>query len=733
MRYLKNGTIALTVILIVTMAAATCVENLKGTEYVSEHVYGSWWFMLLWALLTIAGAVYIWRMKLYRRWTVFLLHASFVVILVGALTSHLTSKSGILHLREGESAASFAPKDGGEKDGGLGHDFGFSLSLDGFEMVCYPGTDAPMDYVSHIRTAEGEMQVSMNHIGRYRGYRFIQGGYDSDMQGTSLLVRYDPYGTAITYAGYFLLFFSIILLLFGNGSRMREFYRKASATLAVLLICTCAFAKEQPAAKPVDRGVSRDFGKLSVLYDGRICPVNTVASDFVTKLAGKASWNGISADEIFAGWTFNSSEWELQPMIRIKDKVAQKALGINGQWASYDDFWNKYNRYALEDALEKAYQEGDNAMIKHLRDADEKFNLIRMFYNGELLRLFPCSDSTGHYRWLAPGEKDASAVLSEKEWYFVRKSMDYLTQCFYLDDAENAGKIISKIGEFQQSHAAGIVPSKSESGLEILYNSLHAQRWPTMLYLTLSLMLAVLFSAGIWRRPCLAASLALSVLMILHLAALVGLRWIVSGHVPLSNGFETMQALALSVLIAVLLMHRKFKVVSGFVPLIASLALLVAMIGSGNPKITNLMPVLQSPLLSAHVMVIMISYALFALICVTGIQGVVKTARGNDAEAEALAALSHFLLYPAVFLLTIGVFLGAIWANVSWGSYWTWDPKEVWALITMLIYMLPLHGSFMRFFSSPKNFHWYCILAFASVLITYFGVNFILGGMHSYA
>ena len=254
-----------------------------------------------------------------------------------------------------------------------------------------------------------------------------------------------------------------------------------------------------------------------------------------------------------------------------------------------------------------------------------------------------------------------------------------------------------------------------------------------MLYLTLSLLLAICFSLGIADGRDKMFGYALIAVMTVHLTVLLALRWIVSGHVPLSNGYETMQFLAWSVLLMTMLMARRFPIVMGFGPLLASFALLVAMIGSGSPQITPLMPVLHSPLLSVHVMVIMFSYALFALMMLVGVQGVICHRSGNLEKEESLAALSRLMLYPAVFFLTIGIFIGAVWANVSWGRYWSWDPKEVWALITMLVYSAPLHAASLRKFRSPSFFHWYCILAFLSVLVTYFGVNFILGGMHSYA
>lgn len=732
MKNLKYTVISLAVVIILVMAAATCVENMRGADFVSANVYGAWWFVLLWAALAVISLVYMLKASLQKRLPVFFLHISFLVILAGALTTYLTSGRGSIHLRKGETVTTFLSADS------TACDLGFALTLNDFEVEYYPGTDSPMDYVSHLDAEGARVDVSMNNIGRFRGFRFTQAGYDNDMLGSSLRVLYDPWGIALTYIGYALLLFSMVVLLCGRSTQLLMWYRKAlesNSLKAVALLLFLGLPLSAGAAEPrrIDRDVTDAFAKIAVYYNGRVCPVNTVAVDFVTKLSGKASWQDYDADEIFAGWTFNSSAWESAPMIRIKDKVAQKALGIKGQWASYDDFWNSLNVYKLKSPLEAAYRDGDADMVKHLRDADEKFNVIRMFYNGGLLRMFPYTGPDGRVSWLAPGQKDVALDLPEKEWNFVRRSMDYLTESVSASDNARAVEIAGKIIDYQRVRASQVMPSELRLNLERVYNALNSSRWQVMLYLTLSLLLAICFSLGVADRRDKMFGYAIIAVMALHLTVLLVLRWIVSGHVPLSNGFETMQFMAWSVLVLTLLMHAKFPIVIGFGPLLASFAMLVAMIGSGSPQITPLMPVLHSPLLSVHVMVIMFSYALFAMMMLVGIQGLICYRRRDYARSESLAALSHLMLYPAVFLLTAGIFIGAVWANVSWGRYWSWDPKEVWALITMLIYMAPFHSSSIKCFRSTKFFHFYCILAFLSVLITYFGVNFLLGGMHSYA
>ena len=235
-----------------------------------------------------------------------------------------------------------------------------------------------------------------------------------------------------------------------------------------------------------------------------------------------------------------------------------------------------------------------------------------------------------------------------------------------------------------------------------------------------------------WLNALLATGLG-SVL--LYLTLQIALRWIVSDHIPLSNGFETMQFMSWCSALIALCAMRKFRMALPFGYLLCGFTLLVAMMGEASPRITQLMPVLQSPLLSIHVVVIMIAYSLLAFAMLNGVTAVILRYTRSDykAEVEYLQVVSNIMLYPAVFLLAAGIFIGAVWANISWGRYWGWDPKEVWALITMLVYSAALHASSLPKFRNPIFFHTFMIVAFLTVLITYFGVNFLLGGMHSYA
>ena len=739
MKHLKNLILVVATAIILILITATIVESSKGTAFVRQHIYTSAWFVVLWAALAVVAAVYIVlrKNKSNISTSVLLVHASFLVILLGAFTSWTMAESGTIHLRQNETTSTMKDEEGKTKE------LGFEVSLKNFNVVNYPGTDAPMDYVTTLTANTQEIKVSMNNIGSFNGYRFIQSGYDSDMQGTTLGVYHDPWGIGITYTGYALLFISLIATMVSKKTRMRHLYRKAlslqgakawavTALLAVSSFATSANAQEMV---KIDGDIADDFGKICVLYNSRITPINTVATSFVTKLCGKPTWDGLSSNQVFAGWIFDVPYWETVKMIEIKEKKAQELLGINGKWASFDDFWDSYNNYKLDAPLKKAYKDGDTKLQKQLRDADEKFNIIRMLYGGEMLKMFPYAGKQGHMQWFAPGQPLGNLKLDEKELVFIKKSMDYLAESIITGDKARAEEIAKKIYSYQHVRGKAVVPTKFRIYTETFYNKTNAQRLPVMLYLTLSLLLAIVSTLSLNNGKQKKTRLVSSVLtwvMLLHTTLLLALRWFVSGHLPMSNGYETMQFMAWATLIVTLVMQKRFLPVKQFGPLLSSFALLVAMITDGNPQITQLMPVLQSPLLSVHVMVIMFSYALFGLTALIGLQGLIAHHRKQEEKEQQLAALSQFLLYPAVALIAIGIFIGAIWANVSWGRYWSWDSKETWALITMLIYSVPLHAD-IKWLRKAQHMHIYMLLAFLSVLMTYFGVNYFLSGMHSYA
>ena len=732
-------------LVIACIGFATVIEKYRGTTFVGEHIYGAWWFSALWALLTVFSLAYIMKQRLYKRFAVMLLHMSFVVILAGALTTHLFARRGTIRLRTNVAETTYIDKFSKVER------LPFSLTLKEFRIVNYPGTDAPLDYQSVIQFKEnsshsmdnkGEVLVSMNNIGHIDGYRLFQSSYDSDGNGVSLGISYDPYGIAITYLGYLLLLIGIIATLLSRKTQMRALYRKA-ITAALLLVSINCNANQNDSSLftlhsslLVDKDIAHRIGTINVLYNNRICPLNTVATDFVTKLTGSASWKDYSADEIFTSWMIYYSPWEQQKLIRVKNRDVQQLLGISGQWASYSDFLNEYHEYKLKDAVNRVLggsADKESINRKALMEADEKFHLVEMFYRGEFIKMYPYHlSSNNQTTWYSPGSQSLPREMPVKEQFFIKQSMDFLTESIVTGQRDRSFEIIAKIKLFQRDMIGDLLPTSNFTKAELFYNTLRSLKWPIFFSLTFSLLLCLTMLISKEKKWLKILALLFVALLAVYITLQLALRWLLSGHIPVSNGPETMLFMAWVLLLLTLYLHKSAPIITAFGPLVCSFCMLVAMLGGSSSQITPLMPVLQSPLLSVHVMTVMCAYAIFALQVLLGVQALILIAK-KDPQIERITALSQLMLYPAVFLLTIGIFLGAVWANVSWRNYWSWDPKESWALITLMVYAIPLHTTSLRIFRNPRVYHIYMVGAFLTVVITYFGVNYLLGGMHSYA
>lgn len=690
-KYLSFGSVAA---LILYMAAMTVLEKFSGTDAAMKWGYHSVVFIVLWALAAVSGIIYYIRRTRCRQLASSGIHLAFVLILSGALVTHLFGVQGAVHLRLGDGPVTeFVMEDGRTAD------FPFSLALKDFEVKYYPGTYAPTDYVSTLQIADGssaeELTVAMNDIGRFKGYRFYQSSYDEDAGGSTLAVSRDPAGVAVSYAGYALLLLSFIGFFFQKNSGFRAVLRRVSKSAPLLLLllalggtpARAAAADALPEVLP--RETAEQYGRMYIYYNDRICQVQTLARDFTMKLYGKASYRGLSPEQVLTGWIFHYDSWA--------------------------------------GTLEAA---GSSA--KAQKKASEKRELVMLVCSSAILKIFPYVSPDGGVSWYSsvdvlPPEMDAD------QWLFMRKVMSLAGESIVKKDFAGAAGIFGKICEYQRKTAADTLPSNSRISAERLYNAVAHPKALAMGCLTVGLLLFVVccllsrFGRGLG-----IAGTVLMVLVFAYLSLVLGLRWYISGHVPMSNGFEVMMLLAWLTMLAGILLQRRFRLMLPMVFLLGGFALLVASIGESDPTIAYLMPVLSSPLLSLHVMSMMISYTLLGLVMLNSLMALVKSGRSGAGLSEA-ADVSLLFLYPAVAFLAVGTFLGAVWANVSWGRYWAWDPKEVWALITMLVYAAALHRGSLKKFSSPRFFHWFCVLAFICVLVTYFGVNFFLGGLHSYA
>ena len=447
-------------------------------------------------------------------------------------------------------------------------------------------------------------------------------------------------------------------------------------------------------------------------------------------------YKSLTAEQVLTGWFFYYDDWKKEPIIHIKSKEVQALLGIDREYACLSDFVD-VNGYKLEAAIQGNTGIKDRSGIE---SANEKFNLVSMISTGSLLKIYPhCKEEVQQVTWYSLADK-LPQDMPEGQWIFIRKSMNYVAEMIAGKKYEEANSLLKKMKEYQRKEAEAILPTDTRFNAEKIYNTINYNRPLAMFCITIGLLAFILYCRQMITlergktHTIFLLNIVLAVIFI-YLSAIIAFRGYISGHLPLSNGFETMQCMAWCSVLLTFILQRRFSMVIPFGFLICGLTLLVSMLGEANPQITQLMPVLSSPLLSIHVMVIMVAYSLLAFIMLNGVTAILLYyfSKDNEIQIKHLQIISEIILYPAVFLLTVGIFVGAIWANVSWGRYWGWDPKEVWALITMLVYAFSLHPSSLPLFRKPMFFHIFSVIAFLTVLITYFGVNFLLGGMHSYA
>lgn len=748
MKLLKRTAFSLLGILLLILTIATILEKIYGTDFVNEYIYSSVPFVILWGVTAITSLLYIIKSKLHRQPVIFLLHLSLLFILAGAFTTWIYGEQGTMRVRQGEQQTSFTDSKG------ISHQLPFSITLNQFEIIYYKGTLAPMDFISHISVADKDChrqiqgKVSMNHIFSYQHYRFYQSGYSEDNEGSVFSVSHDPYGIGITYAGYTLLLLSTVFFFFSPQSRFRQLLKSPllhrSLTVILLLFAfslNSNFLKaNSPSPKVLPREVAEHFGDLYILYNNRICPLQTFARDFTIKLYGSSSYKGLTPEEVLTGWLFYYDSWKNEPIIRIKSNEARKLLEIEGNYARLKDYISTINEYKLEKMMNHIHSGEQVTDKRGIEEADEKFNIINLVCTGAMMKIFPCRNIAGKtLEWYSQSDQLPQDMDNDK-WVFIRKSMSYVNEMIVMKKYNDACLLLEKIKKYQQKECDGLLPADNKFKAEKIYNQFDYSKSVAMACICIGLICFIYYChcMASQKRTSRKAIIILNILLWIvftYLSAAICLRGYVSNHLPLSNGFETMQFMAWCTLLLTFLLQRKFAMLLPFGFLLCGLTLMVSMLGESNPQITQLMPVLQSPLLSIHVVVIMIAYSLLAFIMLNGVTAVIlhQSQKECKEQIERLQIISQIILYPAIFLLAIGIFIGAVWANVSWGRYWGWDPKEVWALITMLVYALALHPRSLPWFHRTMFFHVFCITAFITVLITYFGVNFLLGGMHSYA
>lgn len=744
------------ILVLVCMAAATIVEKSQGTDYAHAHYYGAWWFILIWAVLAALGAFYIIKRKVKCASTL-ALHLSFIIILLGALLTHISAKRGMIHLRIGQPTDTYMAQD--EEQGMKEEKLPFSLCLQKFEAKMHDGTNAVADYSSKFTVIDGddksEGEVSMNNIYSHRSYRLYQSSYDEDGKGSVLAINADPYGIPVTYTGYALLFISLVWMLFDPKGGYRKLLKspllKKGALMTALILsmgniqtlhAESATGNLQNAVLPKE--TAEKFGELHILYNDRICPVQTFALDFCKKIYGARSYQGLTAEQVLSGWVFYGNTWANEPFIKIKSGEMKTAMNLP-DYASLNTFFNReMGGYTIGQYVQEYYNGQQDKFHQQAADIDGKIQIIMELREGISLKVLPYTFTknvkatkdhsfikAGTTTWFSPVDKLPQAVEHQHALY-IRNVFSLLNGDVKAGNTSRVNEFFVKMKKYQEVSSGNSLPTATQYKAERINN---AFPFATILFMAnLTLGFIALFYT-IYRmtkkKEIKVLNIALPILLGVSFLALtfgLALRWIISGNIPMSNGYESMLTVAWFVMLISILMQLRIRIVMVFGFLISGFFLLVSHINQMDPAIGQMMPVLNSPLLSIHVSIIMMSYALLSLTFICGIMGICLRSHG-----EELQALSRIFLYPALTTMGFGIFIGAIWANVSWGNYWSWDSKETWALITFMIYAVVVHTQSLPVFRKPLVYHIYITLAFLSIAMTYFGVNYFLTGMHSYA
>ncbi len=744
------------ILVLVCMAAATIVEKSQGTDYAHAHYYGAWWFILIWAVLAALGAFYIIKRKVKCASTLSL-HLSFIIILAGALLTHISAKRGMIHLRIGQPTDTYMAQD--EEQGMKEEKLPFSLCLQKFEAKMHDGTNAVADYSSKFTVIDGddksEGEVSMNNIYSHRSYRLYQSSYDEDGKGSVLAINADPYGIPVTYTGYALLFISLVWMLFDPKGGYRKLLKSPLLKKGVLMTALIlsmgniqtlhaesATGNLQNAVLPKE--TAEKFGELHILYNDRICPVQTFALDFCKKIYGARSYQGLTAEQVLSGWVFYGNTWANEPFIKIKSGEMKTAMNLP-DYASLNTFFNReMGGYTIGQYVQEYYNGQQDKFHQQAADIDGKIQIIMELREGVSLKVLPYTFTknvkatkdhpfikAGTTTWFSPVDKLPQAVEQQHALY-IKNVFSLLNGDVKAGNISRVNEFFVKMKKYQEVSSGNSLPTNTQYKAERINN---AFPFATILFMAnLTLGFIALFYT-IYRmtkkREIKALNIALPILLGVSFLALtfgLALRWIISGNIPMSNGYESMLTVAWFVMLISILMQLRIRIVMVFGFLISGFFLLVSHINQMDPAIGQMMPVLNSPLLSIHVSIIMMSYALLSLTFICGIMGICLRSHG-----EELQALSRIFLYPALTTMGFGIFIGAIWANVSWGNYWSWDSKETWALITFMIYAVVVHTQSLPVFRKPLVYHIYITLAFLSIAMTYFGVNYFLTGMHSYA
>ncbi len=658
--------------------------------------------------------------------------------------------------------------------GSLQHELPFALKLNDFIAEKYPGTEKSYSsFMSRVSVADYppfDHDIYMNHILNHKGYRFFQASFDPDEKGTVLSVNHDFWGTWITYVGYFILYIGLLGIMFFGKTRFKSLSKtlekirakKASLTAISLLFSVSVFSQthqhESTAIQDLDSTLMRQavpveqaakFAKLVIQdFGGRMKPANTFASELIRKVSKSDTYQSLNADQVLLSIQQNPLLWYQVPFIYLKrgNDSLRRLAGVDekAKYASFVDFFDKDGTYKLAKPLEGAYKAPTpNQFQKDFIETDRRINLLYSAIEGKVLRIFPVPGDENN-KWVSFAEAPDFPFEGVDSLYVANVLPLYigaLRQGAY----DQADELLESISGFQRKYGNEIMPSQEKIDAEIMYNQYDIFKklfaWymyvGTLMFLVL--IFQIIYDVSIFGFV---VKLCIGLISLLFVAQTVGMgaRWYISGHAPWSDAYESMLYVAWATVGMGLAFGRKSKLTIAATAFVASMVLMIAHWNWMDPEIANLVPVLDSYWLMIHVAVIVGSYGPFALGMIVGFIAMIlmilttkKIKNRIRLTIDELTVVNELALTVGVVMLTIGNFLGGQWANESWGRYWGWDPKETWALISILVYAFVLHMRLIPGMRSKWLFNLMSVIAFASIIMTYFGVNFYLVGLHSYA
>ncbi|MBU2951730.1 cytochrome c biogenesis protein CcsA [Tamlana agarivorans] len=673
----------------------------------------------------------------------------------------------------------------------------FSIKLNDFEAERYPGTERGYSAYSSEVTVIDETQddydykIYMNNILDHGGYRFFQSSFDPDEKGTILSVNHDYWGTLITYIGYFMLYFGLLAILFSKHSRFGDLRRqlekvkaKKAKLLAVLVLCFGLTAVAQdhghgehsandghnhskPTKAQIDSILYKNitpkehaskFGNL-VIQDlsGRMMPVNTYASEMLRKLSKSDTYEDFDANQVFLSIQESPMLWYNVPIIYLKPKKGDSIRHLIGapkeaKYVALADFFSERGEYRLAPFLDEAYKaQVPNGFQKEFKETDQRVSLLYNAIEGMSLKIFPIPEDANN-KWISNYDYTQDITVINDELYnnFVKNGfrtyLMTLNQAKKTGDYKEAEKLLTAFKKTQHRYGGEVMLSDDKIKTEVLYNKYDIFKKLFSWYLYAGTFMFILLIVQIFNDKRKWVNTGVNVfkyiilaLFILHTAGLI-VRWYISGHAPWSDAYESMIYVAWATMLFGIIFGRKSDLTIASTAFVTSMILMIAHWNWMDPAIANLQPVLNSYWLMIHVAVIVASYGPFTLGMILGIVSLflmIFTNKSNkvkmDLNIKELTVITEMALTVGLVMLTIGNFLGGMWANESWGRYWGWDPKETWALISIMIYAFVVHMRLVPGLRGRWIFNLLSIVAFASIIMTYFGVNFYLAGLHSYA